>query len=963
MRRIADDVSAIIKEHINDKQYTFVFNSEIASASWALWCIKNTECKAIDLQRFIAWDEFARMFAAPQGKTEVDGTIRRLFASVLIKENAASPFLETVVPKPFASDARYLAPSIAKRLPALNMLKKLSGDTAFDSEEIRDYKKIYDRYVSFMESNNLFEKSWQDLTSSSARQFVLFYPAIIEDWVQYKDLLSCMDNITVVELPDGFLNKRPIARLYPNARMELRKTALYIRELLDSGLDACDIALTVPGIATLRPYVERELRLYDIPFVTHIAQPLSSSGIGKMFRAIYDCYSTDFSLSSVRTLLQSCSVPWRAYNADGTTIDWATELVRIGSEMRCLCHWEDGKRDIDPWKIVLKDAKLERERVWYDALKSAVTSFVLSKSFAQMRQVWFKKWRIDGLLDEAAFEEKSGKYDKDADVILSRCITALYKLERLEQQLGGTLKITNRYEFFLEELKSTLYTPQQEERGVNIFDYKVAACGAYKHNIIINASQANVTTSFKTLDFLSEQCRNELLPNGMSEVLDVSKEYLALYSADMGARGITEISSSSNGFAGFSTPHSFLSIARNGKECDTQPALDEKDFVTKEREYFARGECAPVISERQAKEINEWARRLPHTGKADGEDKKDSPALPPAPLMEAVFKTLKVKSGESVSPSNPVQISATSMNKFFPCARKWLLNNALKLQDEETFDTDLMPDYSTGNILHKILEIICGGYMERKEMLPIVTADGTFGEAEEAVQSEVKKAAVKAIMMSASQSHSLSSMPLVSRALELQADGYVRRVMSFLHKACKEDERGKDGTVSKYFIGGKYVKGVEVEKSLQDNSASYKMMGRIDCLLETEQGDNIIIDYKSSTPPDAKASTVSDDGEIADFQMPVYVALMEGNVEGASFLHISSGEYKRVLSSKCTASDYVPTTERLCEYAEHFAQRVKNMDFLPSDKSPGFLPLNVWKNCPPCPFNSICRKTYSTSRD
>lgn len=948
MKCLSSDISSIIDEYIKDRQYTFVFNSQVSSASWALRCVKKYQ-GALDLQRFIAWDEFTKLCIPATGKKEVDGTIRRMFSCALIEENAISPFLQTVIPPSFASDAQYLAPSIAKRLPALNMLNKLCCNTLLDTDEINDYKAIYARYKSFMENNNMIETSWQmpkDDIKTGAK-YILFYPIILEDWVQYEEALSKMENITVVKLPPDVLNKGISSRLYPNARMELRKTALYIRKLLSSGEDASSIALTVPNLASIRPYVERELYLYDIPFVTHIALPLFSSGIGRMFNAIYECCNADFSLSAMRTLLQSCSVPWTPYDADGKCIDWPTELVRIGSEMRCLCHWGADKKN--PWDEVLKDKKMERERVWYGALKNAVTSFVTQNSFSKMRQVWFNKWRRGGLLDEEAFMEGGPKYSKDADAVLSRCITALYKLERLEKELSS-IKITNHYEFFLNELKETLYTPQQEDFGINVFDYKVASSAAYKHNIVINASQENVTVNYKTLDFLSEPCKKALLSNGI-EGQDVSKECLSLYGMGRGLNGSIEVSASSEGFSGFSTPHSFLSIVRNGKKCGTREELDGDDFVTKEREYFAKGECAPVVSNRQTKEINEWSKRLA----AKAEDKMPSPPV----LQSAVHRALKAKSGEPFSPTNPMQISATSMNKFFPCARKWLFNNALKLSGEETFDTDLMSGYSSGNILHKILELFCTAYMEQKEVLPTVLLDGTFGEAEDTVKKQVMDAANEAVKSVSDNSHTLLSMPLVRRALEMQLNGYVKRVMNFLHYVCKEDERGKDGNVSKYFIGGKYVKGVEVEKELRSTLSSYKMIGRIDCLLQTESGGNIIIDYKSTKPPEVRASTVNDDGKIEDFQMPMYVALMGGDVEEASFLHIASGTYNMIVCPKCPASSYEATTARLEEYAEHFAKRVQSMDFLPSDLSQNFSPLNVWENCPPCPFNCICRKTYS----
>lgn len=1012
MKHICGSIEEIIKTNIADRQNIFVFNSQVASESWALWCVNNLS-QIVDMERFIAWDEFTKRCTAKSSGHPADSTIRRMFTASLIAQNAASPFLETVIPRKYAADAQYLSAVIAKRLPALNLWKRLSSGTVCNTPEANDYNKIYDRYVSFMRQNNLFETSWQAAEPDTSNKYILFYPVILEDWVQYQDVLASYENITAVDLSSDFIEKRPSAHLYPNARMEIRKTALHIRQLLSKGEDAASIALSVPDLQHLRPYIEREMRLYDIPFVTHIAPPLYSTGIGRMFGAIYNCYAQDFSLSSVRTLLQSCSVPWREYNANGTIIDWTTELVRLGSTMRCLCHYaaeeninqQDGTRqNIDPWDEIFRNPAWERERGWYDALKSSVSSFVKARDFAQMRQVWFTRWRDGGLLDDAAFDKNSGKYDKDADAIISRCITALYKAEQAEKSISvNGIKNINHYEFFLEELKSTLYSPQSDEMGVNIFDYKVASFASYKHNILINASQGNVTVSYKMLDFLPQSMRDELFDNGglasarfncfnpyMQQTRDVSKEILSLYAAASDA----EISCSSEGFSGFDTPHSYLLIAKkNGiddKKYDTRDELDKYDFVTQEREYFANAfeserlssknnagkdipadfkadKCLPFICDRQIKEISAWAAH-----------RQDNAMLSLAPIKSVVFEVLGAKDG-AFSYQSPLKISPTAMNNFFPCARKWLFKNVLNLRDEETFDTDLMPDYSSGRILHSILEIFCKGYLERNEKLPITAADGTFGHAENRVLEEVKKAVNEASSSIYDNSHRvddgqgasarvggarLISMPLVSRSFELQSAGYVRRIMDFLHKVCKADEVKKNSSaISKYFLGGKYVEGVEIEKTLRiDDSTA--LHGRLDCVLQTESGDNIIVDYKSGTMPSITDSTISDDGEIADFQMPMYAALMDEDAAEAAFFHIGDGKDSMAVSPAARPIEsYHETVLRLKEYAKHFAKRALSLDLFPEDKAIVSLPFaafSIWEDCPRCPFASICRKTYTS---
>lgn len=966
MKYIFSSIESVLRDNIKDKEITFVFNSEVASSSWALRCVEDYDTfgvRAVDMERFIAWDEFCkRCTLSDTGKRRaIDASKRRLFASSLLAQNAVSPFLKTVVPKEFASDALYLSNTIAKRLPALNMWKKLEekrresgGKVRLIESERNDYETIYEKYKAWLEKNNLFETSWEDFHVASGK-YILFYPSIIEDWIQYKDCVMPSNDITVVELPKGFEKNKITSHLYPTAPMEIRKAVLHIRKLLENGEDPSNVALVVPSLLSLYPYVERELYLYGIPFVKRAAFPLSSKGIGRMFRAIYDCYTQDFSLQSVRTLLQSSSVPWKEYNANGTVVDWTTELVRIGSTMRCLCRYTDKGKKIDPWETVLSNARLEREKSLYRTLKDAVASFAKAKSFSEMRQVWFSKWR-GGLLDDSVFCKDSTKYDSEADAILSSCIDVIYKEEQYENTLKD-VNIVNHYDFFLDEIDNIRYTMQEENIGVNVFDYKVSALASYPYNVVINASQDAVTVNYKTLDFLSDAYRKELLQEdmggigGIEEIIDVSKEYLTLYSMCKNF----EVSCSSNAFSGYSTMHSYLYVERKDKVPCIRDELDEGDFVMQERKCFLQGKAAKVISNRQVKEINNWAKKAIR-------DEGEKKLIATSALKKEVLKAVKAKKDELFS--NVIFVTATGMNNFYPCARKWLLKCALGLQDEDTFDSNLMPDYSAGSILHKILEIFCKGYMERKEALPTVNESETFGEKENDVRHRVEEAAKDAIKYVYEEGTSLSSMPLVSRAFSIQSGGYVKRVIDLLHRVCKEDKRSSKGEVTRCFLGGKYVDEVETKKIRYCEGESYALYGRIDCIFRTEEGGSIIVDYKSGTIPTAKDSKVDEDGNIGDFQMPLYVSLVPSDIEEAVFLNVKGRKDStdsEVISPKYTKEAYNGTMIRLFDYVKHFAERVEAFNFDIKDINPISLPLSVFTDCIKCPYNAICRKTYTRS--
>lgn len=180
-------IEECLKANVLNQNVCFVFPTDVASKKWADWTIQNTECQAIAMERFLAWDNFKGecIKSKAEDLETIPSLMRKLFAEKLIKENAETPFLKFIVPEEYSKNASVFADSISKLLPSLQMWNLLrqnqnleinfedtDDDKAlkafyetyknqkFTDEEDADYQAVYNRYSDFLSENKLFDPAW-----------------------------------------------------------------------------------------------------------------------------------------------------------------------------------------------------------------------------------------------------------------------------------------------------------------------------------------------------------------------------------------------------------------------------------------------------------------------------------------------------------------------------------------------------------------------------------------------------------------------------------------------------------------------------------------------------------------------------------------------------------------------------------------------------------------------------------
>ncbi len=971
IKLLPQDIFSILCKKLTDRNTIFVFPTDTVMNSWIDQLILHPDLSGADalpFERFIAWDTFKGTYiqAKKEGFTAVPSILRKFFVSDFIARNSAkkeSERLQVIInPKEeFARNAGSFEDWIGKNLISLHFWKKRLDENLqeygeLDSED-KDYLCLYEEYKSFLEKNKLFEPSWIEGNDISDKKtnFIIFYPELLEDFCDFTHIFDLADNITLYTLPEGLPS--PKVYKYKDSRKELRQTMLRIIKLVKEGFaDWSEIALSIPDIDTYRPYIDREFSQYGIPYVIKSGQSLTKNCAGRIFREIYDCYNSNFTYDSVRTLLLDESIPWKDEYQEKRE-----ELIREGNRMRCLCSPEEKdiwrqcfaskllriekalEHEEKPQTIkILKNEKdyFEKLQKFYNQLHKSISSFFINeeKLFSHIRESWMSF--------KTSFLKADSAFSQEANNIIARCIKELEELIRIQTKYEDCkLIIQNPYDFFLKLLDSKSYTAQTSESGVNIFKYKLSAAAYFKYQFVIDASQKNIEVPNRRLTFLNatKRAKLHLIEDDRSE--NATEVFIKLYAKNTSLSknesekefidDFVHFSFAEESFAGFMISHSQL------EEIEDFPLYDEEDYILGEKAFIlGKKDSLTAINSRQKNQFEKW---LTTNGEMSSQ---------PYHVNEKIKKLIKGRM-EEADGSPCLKISARGdLENFFPCPRRWLLKSLLKLHDD-SLDTNLMQGYDMGNLYHKILELFMKEY-EGKEL------PGEFDASIASLITEKVKEGIKA-------PSDFRDSYLAIKSLQAQEKKLYEAICKCIKVLIKPYPEG---------FGNCKVIGAEKKIKLKPAQNNYILNGKIDCLLKSPESEYIIVDYKSSASsiPDKKACRADENGILRDFQMPLYYKLVGAEnyelfiekIYGGFFFNIKDAKSNPVTqkdNKKADCESFGDTLRVLDEYAALFTEAVEKENFKPRAVKDHHdrMGVRAYEDCIACPCKSICRTTYTTA--
>ena len=929
-------IEKTLKERVKERDAVFVFPTQIAASLWADRIIEISDCTAVAMDRFIAWDKFKgeAVRGENQDRVSIPATMRSIFAAQLIEENAKSSFLKNLVVPEYAKSAAGFASWLGSIFPGLRLWK--DNVKQIEDDEDRDLEILYEKYTAFLDKYNLFDPAWERPPfKNNGKKYFLFFPEILSDWEEYKSILSAAKGfINIISLPEEDADGEVL--FFSNSRIEIKNVASEIRKLHDEKkLEWSKIAVSVPNLDRDGAYIDREFDLMEIPHAVKYSKPLGSTGAGNLFALIKECLSTNFSYESVKNLLLEDNLPW-------IEKELAEELVAFGQNNHCICSFEYKGKFIDVWKESMKVQQMdEMLKKFYLLFNSSLEKFKNAETFAQLREAYFNFRNIFLNMDECSDKTNS---------ILSRCISELGEIIDIENSFEEC-RVPSPLNFFVDYLSEKNYLGQITENGVQVLPYKTAAAAPFDCHLIVDASQSSLNITYKELSFLNDEKRFRILKR---EESNVSEKYIKLYLMNS-IKENAHFTCSKRTLDDYAQATSYL--------CEV-PAVskeEEKERYFNEEKYFPGNpynsekkwlmgdteEFPAVISRTEKTSFENWMK----IQKAEGHVQEKAAAVI-AGLNE----------------EKPV-ISCSQMKSFYKCPRNWLLSSRLNIEEQDEA-AELINQYTSGNLYHKIIELFCEKIKKKGLYLKIE---------EEGLSSQFKSFLTESID-EAIEYRDRNFCYLKKELLNTTKDAITKTAFRFVTKFC---------TV---FNNCEVISSEGWYKKEYEN---YVLNGRIDCLLRDKENlqyylvdfkntgraipSNLYAEEKEADESEENMAVVTDpdslpleEQNLPDFQMAVYIKLIEDSndkvkIENGAFFDISGAECKPVFGKSLALrlkiddgiknyDDYQKTVDKVFEAADNFVKRIKAGDY---SINPA---VQNYSYCSGCVNNSICRKTFNVGK-
>ena len=945
-------IEKTLLENIKNQDAVFVFPTEIAAEMWADRAILGSECSAVAMERFMAWDKFKgeAVRSENQNKNSVPSMMRFVFASNLIEENAHNPFFKNLICREYADCAGGFTNWIVSILPKLALWKEYfdKSDGSKDEED-EDLLILYEKYSAFLAEYGFFDPAWEKPPfKSNGKHYFIFFPEINSDWEEYKKILeSSKEFISLINVPPAEDAAQGEVNFFKNARIEIKNLAGTVRKMhSENKIDWQSMAVSVPDMDLYGPYLDREFDLLEIPHVARFSRPLSKTPAGNFFTQVQECNNSKNSFEAIKNLLLNNELPWK----DGET---AQKLILFGQQNHCICSFVDFEKNEfkDVWLESFEDVQFRDFAVenFYKNLDFYLKGFEKAKSFAELRKAYFA-FR-NNFFDMTKCSEKSNN-------ILSRCVATLGEMIDLEQNFK--CKVPSPFSFFVEQLGKTRYLEQAKTGGVQIYQYKNAACAPFDCHFIVDSSQNSLSVLYKDFAFLNESKRRKLLNR---EETNVSDKFVQLYQLNS-LKNPAYFTCAEKTIDGYSQPVSYLKVNNLSKETDEEKLFPHNAY-NPERRWFSGengAEFPKQIAETQSVSFENWLEL---------QKKEDSAGQKVCDLVNS----LGLKKDENGN-AEPVWVSASSLRKFYDCPRKWLFDSKnLRLKEKDDAAV-LIDQYASGNLYHKIMEIYCQSLLKNDFPVEINIENPDVKKLDDKYVEILRNAVDEAIVFDGkgSDKNCYLKKELLKTTKKTVYDTIYRFVVYF----------------STVFNGCNVIK-TEGTLRYEDKELNYVFDGRLDCLLQSkESGQYFLVDFKNSSSAipsknlyfdeenynqqknDAGGEIPLEEQDLMDFQIPSYVFLLEKQeniiVKNAAFIPFKLDKnvvpvFGEEMGRRATSrkeienyDDFKVNVSKTLECVQNYVQKIQAGDFSLNPKVQNF------EKCISCDFNSICRKTFNVSK-
>lgn len=871
-------VQELFDSYIDDRSTVFVFPSAVPAQAWARRLCE-TKGKPLALERFIAWDQFKEQCLSvhrPDQKP-ANSLSRILFASFILEKNAreaaagAPLFTEFLPPShageytPFINHTATLLPSLKTVIEQSGRLPATGSPGTPTDPYLLDLTVLYHSYADFLASHSLYEPDWiRSPFQARDRHWVLLFPDLADDWESYKQELSQQNTVSLYTIQDIHIDE-PAGALqppsaqdalpealnrgllkFPSAREEIRYVAKLLSYLLHNRiLEPENIALSIAGLENYTEELSLECRLREIPLSIRLGKKITDQSGGRLFSHLEACYRSHWSYRALKQLLTDRSLPWKEP-------DLVRQFLDFGLQFRCLTGYNESDEERDVWDDTFRhllDEKIEagfsvtKLKRFYRQLKRDILDIVTAETFEELRSK---------LLLFTGNHLNRETMNAEADRVYARAMEELGSLIETEQSLADC-STGKAFPIFLAHLKNTTYVHQSETRGIPVYPYRVAAGTAVKLHIVMNATQDALSVSVDPAPFLREDRKRALTLSS----IDRSDAFISAYCLTP----VTIFTAPERGFTGHTIPHQALTSRREIRIFRDRdiPSLEDVYYMEETGNDIEGARPFPI---QKAAWENSILSRRPYTPSRDIR----KAAIDMDALRLALYTSLTTK-------NEAHHISPTDINSFLTCPFQWLLTRGLAIVEPQR-EIETIGQKDIGILYHAILEAFF-------ELLKEAPGKGVF-------KDEIPQ--YKNLMQT-----------IIGEKLEAQRHqegAFQESVYSMLAPRIREHLFAfLDNEIPS--LDGCFVLGAEYPLKRAYPRLGIYLAGKADILLLDNEGQLVIIDYKTSNQPKNRELWFNEDHRVENLQMAAYIRMAEeqcnARVSRATFYSIEKREHTMVI--------------------------------------------------------------------
>lgn len=905
--------SAIAKKisgHVKDRNTFFVFPTQVSADSWAEASLGLPGIGAIETDRFLGWDTFIDRITQkniPQAKKKADSRSRLLWALLILEEQSKAPFLRGLI-KPGMSSALSTASIFAKQAPTLRdlsyELRRLPPGHLIDENETADFAALSEKYSRFLEENGVYEPSHLSPAREEKNHYILFEPALMPGYEKRAEILKRFLSV------ENFSESASEIALFKFAtfREELQAVLANCASLLDEGLPPADIAISIPASTPeIRAHIRLLAKQYALPMDFREGQPLAAYPFGKLLLSLSRAASEGFSLRTLRKLFDRGAFIWKSESV-------ALDLIRFASRYNIPEFSIDGRYMSELWKKTLSLCQDPGGQVisLYSSLNKTARSMTSARSFNALRRA------IHDFMDN--FLEKPPS-NSEADRTLQRVLEELDALDQWHSHIGNPNLAACPLDTLLLALDATRYKIDESVNAISVFPYHIGMLIAAPVHFVMDVSQDSLEPALGYFSRVPKEMRGQLIETDASEAL------LSSFNAVNAVYCHAE-----KGLSGYSVPHPYF-LRKGARQVKIgQDRIPELSDAAESRAWrdSAAGELpARLPADRKNaamgyfSAIRTGGQRAPSPAK--GGRKLDSARLLKLPSCNAapLFK-----------------ISPAKLKNLMQCPFKWFLTCVPDVDKGPS----AVANVTEGSLTHALI---------RSLLQDIALRDGGFSAARKDEYEEWIESAFRQALRQIMRQNGPAVEPAMEAALPKIRDR-IARILDF--------ETG-------FKADGWEIGDFEIPLARKFEELGLSLEGRADRISGKQESHDqatprrevcAIIDYKKNSTPKKREFLVNQNGELGDFQIASYAAILEGEGKPVELaLYWSIEESKAVVvfgpgGGRPSRGEFDPEREALSMALRKASGIIRDGSFLSITPSSA--------GCAACPMRPICRAHFSSER-